>query len=168
MRKLTIDELRQLVPEYNNDLAKERASGIFNYIIMMVALARDHHMQHQDLVNWIHRHFEERGYYEETLLKFGSGNTKLFLQDFVIGRSLLYENIEVFIHENGNYEVQSTSWWLNQPTDACFYFDMEPEEIVKYVQSLACSKADRLGITLKISHNNGIEQALICKKDTII
>ncbi|MFD1888416.1 hypothetical protein [Paenibacillus wenxiniae] len=140
---------------------RERSRGILHYIVMMVALSRDKNISHEELINWIQEQFEIRGYYHETLLQYGEGNKELFLQDFVKGRSLLYDDIKIFKDERGDYEVRTSSWWLHQEDAIFFYFDIEKEEILNYVQKLAFLKAKRLGIVLDIAYHNNIEYAKI-------
>ena len=163
MRKLTISEREKLgIPSYQvESVAKERSRGMVNYIVMMVALARDKGMSPRDLVEWVHEHFEERGYFDETLFQYGPGNNELFLQEFVVGRQLLYDHSDVFLLEDGSYEVQTASWMTTEQSEVFFYFDMELDDFVEYAEILAKTKAERLGITLQLTHENGIERAVI-------
>lgn len=163
MRKLSVSELAELSipPLQTESVAKERSRGIVNYIVMMVALARDKGMSARNLVEWVHEHFEERGYFDETLFQYGPGNKELFLQEFLIGRRLLYDHSDVFLLEDGSYEVQTSSWVATKQPEIFFYFDMELADFVEYAGILAQTKAERLGIDLQLTRENGIERAVI-------
>lgn len=167
MRKLTISELEQLgIRPYDvEEVANERSRGMVNYIVMMIALARHNGMTARELVDWVHNHFEERGYYDETLFQFGAGNKELFLHDFLLGRRFLYSHSDVFFLEEGGYEVQTPSWLTKEHPEIFFFFDVEPEEFLNYVQILAKAKAERLGIDLQLTHVNGMERAVIRSKN---
>lgn len=163
MRKLTTSELEQLgVPHYEVQTAAEgRSRGMVNYIVMMLALARDKGMAPRELVEWVHSHFEERGHYDETVFRYGLGNRDLFLRDFLSGRRLLYDHSDVFLHEDGSYEVTSPSWLEKEHPEIFFYFDVELSEFVEYVKILGEAKAERLGIDLQLTRADGIERAVI-------
>lgn len=141
--------------------ATERAKGVMNYIVMLIALGRDNGLGCQDMVDWIHAHYAERGYYEEWLATHGAGNVDAFLRDFLSGRGLLYEASTFRSLDSGGYEVLTPSWYQRDLPEAFFFFDVDPDEFSQYVQILGRSHAQRLGIDLELKHEGGFERAVI-------
>ncbi|WP_206923010.1 GNAT family N-acetyltransferase [Alicyclobacillus suci] len=161
MHKLTSDQLISLgIPAFDPEENRTyRAQAIANYITMLIALGRDHGMNHEDLAAWLQSHYEERGYYEEWKRRFGKGNCSALIVDFVLGRRLLYDDINVQSITDHRYIVESATWYDKFPPEAFFYFDVDVEDFVSYTKHLAIANAEKLGIRLHIEHKDHHEIA---------
>ncbi|MBB5356414.1 hypothetical protein HNR43_002398 [Anoxybacillus mongoliensis] len=145
-----------------NELLKARSKTIVNYIVMLISLASKKGMNHEDLIDWIHKTYEEHGYYDQWIYINGYGNTEAFVKMFAQGRNLLYDNIEVNNLSDG-YEVKTHTWYESEIPEAFFYFDMDAEEFANYSAKLAIKNAEKLGINLSIKKEGNIEIAYIKK-----
>lgn len=151
-------------PLNNEDmfLLKKRSRGIVNYIVMLVSLGEERGMSFSDIVEWIHSHYEERGYYDYFIHQNGYGNVSEFLSLFVEGRKLLYDRVEIFNQvPNEEYEVLTYTWYDDEPPETFFYFDFDAKKFSTYASLLAIKNAKRLGIDLTITKENDIERAII-------
>lgn len=143
-------------------ISNQRPKAIANYIAMLLALARDNKMSHDQLIEWLHNYYEEKGYYFQWKLINQQDPLKTFVQLFISGRSLLYDQIELEEIEEA-YIVYSSTWYENDPPESFFYLDIEPEEFAKYAALLATENAKRMGIRIEIKKESNVEVTYIYK-----
>lgn len=60
---------------------------------------------------------------------------------FIKGRRLLYDKIELFETED-KYVVNTHTWYEKEPSEAFFYFEIDPEEFSAYASILAIENAN--------------------------
>ena len=163
MPTLTDIELTEMgIPPFEaSAVATARARSILNYIVMFVALGRDRGLSFSEIADWIHECYAERGYYDSWLLVHGEDRLKAFLQTFLLGRRLLYDQSTVKRLADGSYEVITPTWYQRELPQTFFYFAIEPEDLREYVSILARSNAQRLGIEIEIEHQDHLERAII-------
>lgn len=145
-----------------HELSTHRSKSIVNYIITLLAFAKKQGLTHQDIVSWIHEQYEERGYYDEWRHINSQQPVGSFVELFIKGRRLLYDKIELFETED-KYVVNTHTWYEKEPSEAFFYFEIDPEEFSAYASILAIENAKRLGIKIDIVKETDVETAYIYK-----
>jgi hypothetical protein len=142
-------------------LADDRARSTLNYLATLVAFAHHHEVSDGELVEWLHSHYEDMGYYAEWRNRHGAGNAAAFVADFVRGRRLLYPHSTTRRLDEGRWEITTPIWFRADPTEAFFYLGLEPEEFSAYVAVLTKAHAARLGLELEIAHDHEAEHVVV-------
>lgn len=143
MNKLNDDILENI---YKN-ISIKRSKTIVNYIAMLMALARDNELNEDDLINWIHSKLSKTGYNR----LFTQNKLDEFVVEFIEGRALLYDDINITETKQNEYVISSKLWYKKNPPESFFYFGIDPEEFSNYIQKLAQINAEKLGITIHFS-----------------
>ncbi|MGW2617593.1 hypothetical protein [Streptomyces sp. NPDC001500] len=144
--------------EPDDALLKARAQGVVNYLAMLQALARDFGMTSDDLVQWVQRPYVDAGYYETVAETRDGDRLRHAVAAFVHGRSLLYDASEVNRTDYG-WEVRTPVWYVADPPESFFFFDVCADGFADYAHRLARSHARRLGIRLEIELADEVEIA---------
>ncbi|GAB3447112.1 hypothetical protein [Actinophytocola sediminis] len=152
------------VPDGDAELAADRARSTLNYLATLVAFAHHHGVSDAELVDWLHGHYEELGYYAEWRARNGSGNTAAFVADFVRGRRLLYAHSTARERPGEDcWEITTPIWFRADPTEAFFFLGLEPVEFSAYVAVLTRAHAARLGLDVEIEHDDRTERVVVRK-----
>lgn len=153
-----LNHFRSLIDQENS---LERRTGIVNYIVILIRLSKDQGMDFKDTVDWIHSKYEQYGYFSNNsdLININS-----FIEAYIRGRKLLYDNI--FIEEDEEkYIIKSELWYRNNNLESFFFFDIEYDEFFQYAKILAEKNATNYGFKLKIQLDENIEICKIYKED---
>lgn len=140
-------------------LARVRALGALTHLIEKVRLGRELGMTPRELAIWSLDQYGERGYHDEWIAVHGRGNVDQFVDDFIGGRSVLYDECQIVRRDGAVIELRSRIWYHEEVPEAFFYFDVTTDEFTEYVVNLAQDNARRVGIDLTIRHHAGIEHA---------
>ncbi|WP_019743658.1 GNAT family N-acetyltransferase [Bacillus altitudinis] len=164
MNKLNDDILENI---YKN-ISTKRSKTIVNYIAMLMALARDHELNEDDLINWIHSKLSAIGYFQEKNRLFTQNKLDEFVVEFIEGRALLYDDINITETKQNEYVISSKLWYKKNPPESFFYFGIDPEDFSNYAQKLAQINAEKLGISINFSkdqaNDNEIAHIQLSKK----
>ena len=164
MNKLNNDILENI---YKN-ISTKRSKTIVNYIAMLMALARDHELNEDDLINWIHSKLSAIGYFQEKNRLFTQNKLDEFVVEFIEGRALLYDDINITETKQNEYVISSKLWYKKNPPESFFYFAIDPEDFSNYAQKLAQINAEKLGISINFSkdqaNDNEIAHIQLSKK----
>lgn len=142
-------------------LAADRARSTLNYLATLVAFAHHQGVPDTELVEWLHGHYDDMGYYAEWRTHNGAGNVTAFVADFVRGRRLLYSHSTARRLDEDRWEITTPIWFRADPTEAFFYLGLEPEEFSAYVAVLTRAHAARLGLDVEIEHDDGTERVVV-------
>lgn len=143
------------------ELARVRALGALTHLVEKVRLGRDLGMTPHELAIWSLDQYSERGYHSEWIAAHGGGNVEQFVEDFVRGRSVLYDDCRIARRDGVAIEIRSQLWYHDEPPETFFYFDVTTDEFTEYVVTLAQDNARRIGIALELRHHAGMEHAEI-------
>lgn len=164
MNKLNDDILENI---YKN-ISTKRSKTIVNYIAMLMALARDHELNEDDLINWIHSKLSAIGYFQEKNRLFTQNKLDEFVVEFIEGRALLYDDINITETKQNEYVISSKLWYKKNPPESFFYFGIDPEDFSNYAQKHAQINAEKLGISINFSkdqaNDNEIAHIQLSKK----
>ncbi|QXJ48858.1 GNAT family N-acetyltransferase [Bacillus altitudinis] len=164
MNKLNDDILENI---YKN-ISTKRSKTIVNYIAMLMALARDHELNEDDLINWIHSKLSAIGYFQEKNRLFTQNKLDEFVVEFIEGRALLYDDINITETKQNEYVISSKLWYKKNPPESFFHFGIDPEDFSNYAQKLAQINAEKLGISINFSkdqaNDNEIAHIQLSKK----
>jgi hypothetical protein len=112
-----------------------------------------------DLADWQIELLEGHGYYSERAADNAEPLIQ-FVEEFVRGRGLIYDEISVKWHGE-TAVVESKMWFSEELPEVFFYFDISLEEFAAYAKALAEAHARACGFMARIEHVEGIERAQI-------
>lgn len=144
------------------ELVTIRAHSIVNYIGILLSLANEVGMTHDDLVDWVQGKYGEKGYYEQWSNLSNELKVENFVKLFIRGRNLLYDKIS-FKEEEDMYIVITETWYEKQLPESFFFFDIDPSDFGSYAANLAIQNAKKIGIKMTIEKEEGLEKAYIFK-----
>ena len=147
--------------EDRNELSTKRSETIVNYIVILLAFAKENGISEDDLINWLHNKYEEMGYYDQWRIM-NSNSVEEFVKLFIKGRNLLYDNIQLD-EDDEKYIIRTKTWYTKAPSEAFFFFGIEPEELAIYSTKLAIENAKKLGFHINVYKKSDIEEAHIYK-----
>jgi N-acetylglutamate synthase-like GNAT family acetyltransferase len=133
------------------EIAEARRTTVLSYVVALVALAGKAEITPSALAAWLHRQYEEAGWYDRFLSEHGPGNLPAFAEEFVRGRRLLHDQSSARIDE-GELTVQ-TSQFSRSDFSVGFFFDVEQAQVEEFFDAVVALHARRIGFDARISRD---------------
>ncbi|MET3600716.1 hypothetical protein [Martelella mangrovi] len=137
-------------------VASERRAALFNHIASFISLGEHAGLSPEGVAAWLVETYQDHGYYEEWSRDSTQSRQERFLEDFVRGRRLLYDDLQVELNE-ASAIVRAKQWYVDEPPDALFYFDLNVGTFERFAVTLATLTSSAAGVSLQISHDSGWE-----------
>jgi hypothetical protein len=144
---------------------KDQALGMVSHLAALIALNRHFGRSVRELAEWMTNVIADQGYYAEQG-RLGEYRLEDFVRDFVRGRGLVYDQIEVEVRPQ-MATIRTHLWCLEDLPEAFYYYSVTPEEYSEFACSLAELHANRCGFNITLRHSGALETAHVQKGTSI-